>query len=151
MKPQGAYVIGDASALSAAVADDLRATTRDGTVVRLWAPLNIIAANRPAELAGRVAEQMAPLPGATPEAVIANPARPESAAAAALAAALRLPILFADDRSTMPAPTATAISSLGVKKAIIVGSTVAARPASARRGAGCRVRGVCRSDRVWTE
>ena len=126
MEPQGAYLIGDTTALSPAVSEGIRATTRDGdSVVRVSAPLNIQAINRPAELARRVAELMAPLPGTTPEAVIANPGRPEAAAAAGLAAALRLPILFVDSRPTMPPPTSAAITALGIKKVLIAGGTQA--------------------------
>ena len=126
MEPQGAYLIGDTTALSPAVSEGIRATTRDGDgVVRVSAPLNIQAVNRPAELARRVAELMAPLPGTAPEAVIANPGRPEAAAAAGLAAALRLPILFVDSRPTMPPPTSAAITALGIKKVLIAGGTQA--------------------------
>ena len=101
MEPQGAYVLGGESSLSPAVADGLADVTRGGEdVLRLASPLNVPANNQSAELARRVAENMAPLPGATPEAVIANPKTPEAVAAAALAAALRLPILFADERTT---------------------------------------------------
>ena len=126
MKPTGAYLIGDTSSLSSAVSESVRAGTRDGDgVVRVSAPLNIPENNRPAELAKRVAELMLPLPGASPEAVIVNPDSPEAVAAAGLAAALRLPMLFVDLRATMPLPTSAAISSLGIKKALIVGGTQA--------------------------
>ena len=125
LRPSGAFVIGDGSVLSDGVTRDLQDTTRGrDNVVRLAAPLNITAANRPAELARRVAEVMLPLlPVASPEAVVVNPATPEAAAGAALAAALRLPVLFVDERTTAPPPTTSAISSFGIRRALIVGGT----------------------------
>lgn len=124
MRPEGAYVVGDTSSLSAGVASDLGALTRGGAnVLRVAAPSSIAAADRPAELGHRVAELLAPLPGSSPETVIVNPKTPEAAAAAGLASALRLPILFVDERTSAPPPTTTAISALGIKKALIVGGT----------------------------
>jgi putative cell wall-binding protein len=124
LRPTGAYVLGGPSSLSAAVSSDLRDVTRGGeNVVRLGAASNVAVADRAADVARQVAEQLRPLPGASPEAVIVNPATPEAASAAALAAALRLPILFVDARTTAPGPTTAAISSLGIKKALIVGGT----------------------------
>lgn len=123
LKPVGAYVIGSEDALSPGVTADLRDTTRNNeNVTRIEAPVTIAAADRPAELARRVAQQMAPL-GANAEAVIANPGTAEAASASALAAALRLPILFVDSRTTLPAPTSAAITSLGVTRVLIVGGT----------------------------
>ncbi|MDQ6778207.1 MAG: cell wall-binding repeat-containing protein [Actinomycetota bacterium] len=66
---------------------------------------------------------MFPLPGASPTAVIVNPSTPEAAAGAALAAALKYPILFVDTRMTVPGPTSAALSVLGIKKALIIGGT----------------------------
>jgi hypothetical protein len=82
-------------------------------------------ADRPAEIARQIAELLRPLPVGTggPEAVIANPGTPEAAAASALAASLKLPILFVDSRNTVPGPTSAAITSLGIKKLLIVGGT----------------------------
>jgi len=126
LKPVGAYVIGDSSSLSPAVSSALRDTTRNGeNVTRIAAATNVAVANRPADIARQVAELLRPLPGALPEAVIVNPATPEAASAAALAAALRLPMLFVDARTTLPPPTSAAISSLGIKKALIVGGPTA--------------------------
>jgi putative cell wall-binding protein len=134
LRPVGAYVIGDPSSLSATVSSDLRDTTRGGeNVSRIAAPTAVALIDRPADIARQIAELLRPLPGgATPEAVIANPATPEAAAAAALAAALRLPILFVDGRNTagvapatpaLPAPTVAAIRSLGITRLLIVGGT----------------------------
>ena len=128
LRPVGAYVLGDSESLSAAVATDLRETTRAGeNVVRLAAPSNLAVRDRPAELARRVAEQLAPLT-APFEAVIADPLSPEAGSASALAAALRLPILFVD-AERIPAPTSAAISSLGIERALIVGGAAAVGPA----------------------
>jgi hypothetical protein len=120
--PEGGFVIGDSTSLSPAVSSDLTASTRNGENVQRVAPAAGVALpNRPAELARLIAELLRPLPGTSPEAVIANPGTPDAASASALAAALRLPILFVDSRTTLPPPTAAAISSLGIKKALIVG------------------------------
>jgi len=122
MRPEGGFVIGDASSLSPAVENDLRESTRRGqNVSRVAAPSSVAPDDRPAEIARQIAELMRPLPGASPEAVIANPKTPEAAAASALAAALKLPILFVDERPTLPPPTTQAIVSLGVRRALIVG------------------------------
>lgn len=123
MRPEGAFVIGDTSSLSPTVANEVREGTRDGNkdVTRVAAPESVASADRPAETARQVAELMRPLPGSSPEAVIANPGTPEAGAASSLAAALKLPILFVDERASLPAPTETAISSLGIKRALIVG------------------------------
>ncbi len=126
MKPEGGYVIGDTSSLSTTVSSDLRDATRNGeNVSRVAAASSVGAVDRPAEVARQIAELMRPLPVGTggPEAVIANPATPEAASASALAAALKLPILFVDDRTDLPDPTLAAIDSLGIKKALIVGGT----------------------------
>jgi hypothetical protein len=123
MEPNGAYVIGDGAALSSAVSSDVRETTRGGeNVTRVASPSNVSTANKPAETARRIAELVAPLSPPF-EAVIANPKTPEAASAAALAASLKLPILFVDERTSLPPPTSLAISSLGIKKALIVGGT----------------------------
>jgi putative cell wall-binding protein len=124
MRPEGGFVIGDTAALSTTVFNDLLASTRGGENVQRVAPAGSVAANnRQAETARQIAELMRPLPGALPEAVIANPASQEAASASALAAALKLPILFVDSRTTPPPPTSSAITSLGIKKALIVGGT----------------------------
>jgi len=129
MKPVGAYVIGDSASLSSTVSSDLREVTRDGeNVTRVSSPSSVVAVDRPAEVARQVAELTRPLPGASPEAVIVNPQSAEAVSAAALAAALRLPILFVDGRTSAPVPTTAAISSLGIKKALIVGATGSVNP-----------------------
>ena len=120
MVPEGAYVIGDTSSLSTTVSRQVTASTRNGeNVVRIAPENSVPVADRPADIARQIAELMRPLPA--PEAVIADPGTPEAASASALAAALELPILFVDSRTTVPDPTAAAISSLGIQKALIVG------------------------------
>jgi len=144
LEPAGAFVLGDSTQLSDAVIRDLSAATPGGeNVVRISGRTSIVTADRPADMARQVAENLRPLPNPTsPEAMIVNPgispARPEAAAAAAsasaLAAALRIPILFVDDRQAtaptppalggaIPAPTEAALSSLGIKNVLIAGGT----------------------------
>ncbi|MDQ6805780.1 MAG: cell wall-binding repeat-containing protein [Actinomycetota bacterium] len=124
MEPQGAFVIGDTSTLSPTVSSQLASVTQNGeNVVRIAPTGSVAVADRPADIARQVAAQMYPLPGATPTAVIVNPGTPEAAAAAGLAAALKYPILFVDTRTSLPGPTSSAISTLGIKKVLIVGGT----------------------------
>jgi putative cell wall-binding protein len=129
IKPEGAFVIGDKSQLSTAVSSAITATTRNGeNVSRVFAPDSVAAVNRTADVARQIAELMRPLPGASPEAVIANPKTPDAAAAASLAAALKLPILFVDERTAIPPPTSAAITSLGIKRLLIVGGNASVNP-----------------------
>jgi putative cell wall-binding protein len=124
MVPEGAYVIGDSSSLSPTVYSDVTATTRSGENVVRIAPANSVPGpDRPADIARQIALAMFPLPGSSPTAVIVNPGTPEAASAAALAAALKLPILFVDSRITIPGPTQAAMNTLGIKKVLIVGGT----------------------------
>ncbi len=124
MRPEGAFVLGDTARLSPGVSGALSDTTRDReNVQRVAEPASTSNANRPAELARRVAELMRPLPGANPEAVIVNPDSQEAAAASALAAALKLPMLFVADAGAVPGPTSIAIRELGIKRLLIVGGS----------------------------
>lgn len=124
MRPTGAYVIGDSSALPPSVTSDLRDVTRNNeNVVRISAPAGVAANNRAADIARQVGELLHPLSSAPTEALIANPSTPEASAAAALAASKRLPILFVDGRTTVPPPTSAAIAALGITKLTIVGGT----------------------------
>jgi putative cell wall-binding protein len=124
MEPQGAYVIGDTSTLSPTVSSQLTSVTQNGeNVVRVAPASGVPIVDRPADIARQVALLMFPLPGSAPTAVIVNPGTPEAASAAALAAALKYPILFVDTRASLPIPTSSAISTLGIKKALIVGGT----------------------------
>jgi putative cell wall-binding protein len=122
MEPQGAYVIGDTSTLSPTVSSQLTSVTQNGeNVVRIAPAPGVAIADRPADIARQVAQSMFPLPGSSPTAVIVNPGTPEAAAGSALAAALKYPILFVDTRTSLPGPTSAAISTLGIKKVLIVG------------------------------
>jgi putative cell wall-binding protein len=124
MEPQGAYVIGDTSALSPNVSSQLTSLTANGENVTRVAPAGgVPIADRPADIARQVAQLMFPLPGSSPTAVIVNPGTPEAAAGSALAAALKYPVLFVDTRTSLPGPTSAAISTLGIKKVLIVGGT----------------------------
>jgi hypothetical protein len=124
MVPEGAYVIGDTSTLSTAVSSELLAATRNGENVVRIAPANSVAiADGPADIARQIAELMFPLPGSAPTAVIANPGTPEAVSASALAASLQYPLLYVDTRTTLPPPTSAAISTLGIKKVLIIGGT----------------------------
>ncbi len=136
MRPEGAFVIGDTSSLSPTVANEVREGTRGGdkNVSRVAASESVAIADRPAETARQIAELMRPLPGSSPEAVIADPSSAEAGAASSLAAALKLPILFVDQRASLPAPTESAISSLGIKRALIVGG-----PGAVNAGAEARL------------
>ena len=134
--PEGAYVIGSTTALTPAVSAQLTAATRNHENVDRIAPANSVAvADRPADIARQIALLLAPLPGSTPTAVIVNPSTPEAAAGSALAASLDYPILFVDSRtatppaSPIPSPTLAAISSLGIKKLLIIGGTGAVNAA----------------------
>jgi len=96
----------------------LDAGVPEDKIVRLSDP-------NPAVVARLVAENT---PRRGTEAVIVNPASPESPAVSGLAATLRLPILFADQGSVPPA-TSEALRTLGITKTLIVGSPTALSPA----------------------
>ncbi len=124
MNPSGAYVIGDTSKLSAQVVTDLTGLgIAGGNVQRLSGTGD---AGTAADIAARMdlrtpAEKAASVP-AFDAAVIANPSGPEGVAAAALAAARRLPVLYVNQGST-PAATSAALSSLNIAKTLVVGGT----------------------------
>jgi len=126
VKPVGAYVIGDATKLSAGVEADLVAAgVPAAQIIR-------ISGGTPADIAAQIAVTMdrrrgpdkaltPPLP-AYDAVIIANPNSASASSASALAANRRLPILYVDQNS-VPAITSSTISALGVTKSIIVGST----------------------------
>ena len=124
LNPAGAFVIGGTDHLSAQVTDDLvEAGVPGAQVVRLSGPSD-------AETAGLMAAQMdkrapaekAALNPAFDAAVIANPAGPDASAAAALAAARRLPILFVA-KDSIPSATASQLSSLNIATTLVIGDT----------------------------
>lgn len=133
--PSGAFLLGDEESLSSSVADDLSAAgvPAEG-VTRLGGADE-------AALAAEVAQALADTPqlstgdledlveeGGTPpaieEAVIVNPESPGAAAGAALAAARRLPVLFVAS-DAVPPQTAEALSSLAVKRTLVIGDASA--------------------------
>ena len=121
----GAFLVGDTTKLSAQVQSDL---------VTAGVPLAHITriSGTPAEIAAAIAAAMdrrtpaekattPPLP-AFDAVVIANPNSASAASASALAANRRLPVLFVD-QDAVPAATSGALSSLGITKTLVVGST----------------------------
>jgi len=124
IRPDGAYVVGDASRLSEQVIDDLASVGIARTqITRLSSDSDAATAARiAAEFDRRLpAERAAEFP-AFDAAVIANPASPDAAAAAGLAAARRLPILYVGAGS-IPAETASALSSLKITKTLVIGGS----------------------------
>jgi putative cell wall-binding protein len=142
LNPAGAYIVGDASALSAQVVSDV---TDAGVAA---AQVTRVSGGNTAETAAAVAaafdrrtpaEKAAAIP-AFDAAIIANPGGPDAAAAAALAAARRLPILYAST-DNVPAATAAALTSLNITKTLVIGgpaqisdATMASLPAPTRLG-----------------
>jgi putative cell wall-binding protein len=127
LAPAGAIVVGDASALSAQVAADAAAASGGnfaaGDVVRISAlDSATLAAGMATVMDKRSAAEKAADAPAFDAVVIANPAGPDAAAATGLAAARRLPILFVSTNA-IPAPTASALSSLDINRAIVIGDT----------------------------
>lgn len=121
-KPSGAYVIGTSSSLSSGVTKDLRAAGVRANVVRLSGATPAEEARAVAEaLDGRPDEDKAAGKPAFDGAVIVNPDDPAAASAAALAAALRYPVLFTG-KDSLPRATTDAIGSLHVPAALVVGS-----------------------------
>lgn len=140
MQPEGAFVIGDTSTLSPGVSRELRETTtegREGSDIKRASPADgVPKEDRPADIARQIGELLkspppcsspapssgCPKPLPTDTAVIVDPDTPEAVSASALAAGLRFPVLFVDNkRKTIPGPTNAALTSLGVKEAIIIG------------------------------
>jgi len=122
LAPAGAYVVGDTTALSAQVVADLAAAgIPSGEITRLSSG---DAAGTAAALATNMdkraqVEKDADVP-AFDAVVIANPAGPDAAAAAGLASARRLPILYVSTNA-IPAATASALSSLDITRALVIG------------------------------
>jgi len=122
LNPAGAFIVGDASSLSAQVATDLAAAGIDAAQVTRVAGTNnagTAAAIAAAMDKRSAAEKTAGVP-AFDAAVIANPAGPDAAAATALAAARRLPILYVSTNA-VPADTSAALSSLNINKTLVIG------------------------------
>jgi putative cell wall-binding protein len=122
MRPAGAFVIGDTSKLSNQVVTDLvGAGVPAGAIKRLGAASDsATAALIAAEMDKRSALNKDTAAPAFDAAIIANPASPDAAAAAGLAAARRLPFLYVGADS-VPAETLSALGSLDIEKALIIG------------------------------
>ncbi|MGH9150110.1 MAG: cell wall-binding repeat-containing protein [Acidimicrobiales bacterium] len=132
MEPIGALVVGDEAALSEGLVADLvdLGIPRD-KVVRLsggdaagTARAVALAMDRRTDTAR--AQGIASFDAA----VVVNPATPEAATAAAMAASLRYPVLFSGTDS-VPAATLDAISTLNLTNTLIVGGTAAISDAAA--------------------
>ncbi|MGI8686526.1 MAG: hypothetical protein ACR2MO_15795, partial [Acidimicrobiales bacterium] len=95
MTPTGAYVLGDESALSNGVVRDLvSAGVPEDQIVRLAGPPADIARLAADAIDARTPANKAERAPATDAAVVVNPDSADAAAAAGLAASLRLPLLF---------------------------------------------------------
>lgn len=122
LAPVGAYVVGSKRALSDQVVEDLVATgiPRE-QIERIEGTSRADTARRIALVTDRrtVAERERRHP-AFDAAVLVNPLDDEGYAAAILAAARRLPVLFAT-RTSVPVATREALSALGIRKVLVAG------------------------------
>jgi len=118
LAPAGAYIVGDPGQLSAQVETDLEDA---GVPV-----ISRISGNSDARLAANIAaafDRRTLAEAANPAfdaAVIANPASPDAVAAAGLAAARRLPILYVNAGS-VPAATSAALTSMNINRTLVIG------------------------------
>ncbi len=139
LNPAGAYVIGNAGQLSAQVVADLTAAGVGGTISRLEGTGD--AGTAAAIAAAFDRRTQVEKDGSVPAfdaAVIANPAGPDAVAAAGLAAARRLPILYVNSGS-VPAATSAALASLNINRTLVIGgsgqiSSTAGLPSPKRLG-----------------
>jgi len=127
LNPDGAFLIGGANRLSDQVVADLQGAgvpNDAGQIVRLGGASDAELARQIAERLDRRsdAEKAANNPPAFNAAVIVNPASPDAGAVSALAAARRLPILFAGTDS-VPAETTSALGSLDIDRTLVVGGS----------------------------
>jgi|GEM_PF-1233268 len=122
LDPAGAFLIGDAAKLSDQVSADLVALGIGADrITRLAGADDASTAALVAAQFDRrtTVEKQAGIP-AFDAAVIANPAGPDAAAAAGLAAARRLPILYVG-ADAIPASTSAALASLNIAKTLVIG------------------------------
>jgi hypothetical protein len=122
LNPDGAFIVGDASKLSNQVGADLVETgILQGQITRLSGDGDPGAAAAIARQMDRRSDQeKAARRPAFDAAVIANPAGPDAVAAAGLAAARRLPILYVSANG-IPQATNDALTALNIDKTLIVG------------------------------
>ncbi|MDQ6837420.1 MAG: cell wall-binding repeat-containing protein [Actinomycetota bacterium] len=123
LKPAGAYLIGGQGALSPQVGRDLAAAGVKGKITRLAGatPADTASAVANAVEAGGPQSKFSKGPTVAPGAVIVNPSSSDAGAGAALGAALRYPVLFANS-SSLPAATKDALQSSGIHSALVVGT-----------------------------
>ena len=122
LAPIGAYVIGGQDDVSERVVSDLAAAGVPGNEIRR------LDGGDPAGTASLMAQELdrrgsAATAAGTPAfhgAVIANPRSPDAAAASALAANRRLPVLFVEENAVPPA-TAQALRRFNVGSTLVVG------------------------------
>ncbi len=144
LDPAGAFMIGDTSKLSEQVRSDLVGLGIAAAAVKRIAGADdaSTAALIAAEYDRRTTTEKDAAVPAFDAAVIANPAGPHAAAAAGLAAARRLPILYVSAGST-PSATSAALASLSIAKTLVIGgpdqvsdAVKAALPGATRLGGG---------------
>lgn len=119
LHPSAAYVIGGTGTVSSTVISQLQLAGITGTINRL-------AGSDPADIARLVAQAVAgethiqsDIDRPAHTAVVVDATSSVAPAASALAAGLRLPLLYVD-RTQVPAATAQAISSLGITDTMVV-------------------------------
>ncbi|MDQ3716886.1 MAG: cell wall-binding repeat-containing protein, partial [Actinomycetota bacterium] len=123
LNPAGAFIVGDAAKLSAQVGTDLAETgIEPGQITRLAGEGDVAgtAAAIARQMDRRTAQERDTGAPAFDAAVIANPAGPDAVAAAGLAAARRLPILFVG-ANEVPQATFTALEALNIKETLVIG------------------------------
>jgi hypothetical protein len=122
LQPVGAYVIGNTASLSDQVIAQLAATGVPASQIIRLGGAN--AAETAAQIAvamdRRNDQERQAGARAFDSAVLVNPASPDAAAAAILAANRRLPVLFTGANG-LPASTAAALQSLAIPQTIVVG------------------------------
>lgn len=142
LNPAGAFVVGDSGQLSEQVITDLTGAGIGGASIERVSGAGDAgtAAAAAARMDRRLAAEKAASAPAFDAVVIANPAGPDAVAAAGLAAARRLPILYVNSGS-VPAPTAAALTSLNISRTLVIGdaaqvgnAVMAALPSPKRLG-----------------
>ncbi len=141
LNPAGAFVIGDTAHLTEQVVSDLvNAGIEPAKITRISGSDDGTARAIAVAMDTRTAADKTALLPAFNAAVIVNPAGPDAAAATGLAAARRLPILFAST-DAVPSLTTAALNSLAITKTLVVGgpaqisdATMATLPSATRLG-----------------
>jgi len=134
LRPGGAFVIGDEQKLSAQVVADLKAagvpdnppeTRGQGGERKITRLSGATDAATAAAIAAKMdyrtqAEKDADNPAFDGGAVVVNPASKDAGAAAGLAAARRLPVLYVE-KDSIPTETQDALTSLDIKETLVIG------------------------------